>query len=125
MAEKKAGKAKKAKARRERTERRFEPEQTQTNNLAVIGGMAGNRAAIGAVRVANAVSMIFCGAPSTPVMPPTAADTTPAAPCSAGGAFMNGAAVALTTSISMPIRPRVVMVASIMVECGSFSMFVS
>jgi hypothetical protein len=41
MVEKKAGKAKKAKARRERTERRFEPEQTQTNNLAVIGGMVG------------------------------------------------------------------------------------
>ena len=32
--------------------------------------------------------------------------------------------VALITSISMPMRPRVVMVASIMVECGSFSMLV-
>ena len=33
--------------------------------------------------------------------------------------------VALTTSISMPIRPRVVIVASIMVEWGCFSMLVS
>jgi hypothetical protein len=41
MAEKKAGKGKKAKVRRERNERRFAPEQTQTNKLAVIGGMIG------------------------------------------------------------------------------------
>ena len=41
MAEKKTGKKKKKAAQRERSERRFEPGQTQTNKLAFIGGMVG------------------------------------------------------------------------------------
>ena len=41
MVEKKTGKKKKKAAQRERNERRFEPEQTQTNKLAFIGGMIG------------------------------------------------------------------------------------
>jgi len=41
MAEKKTGKKKKKAAQRQRSERRFDPGQTQTNKLAVIGGMVG------------------------------------------------------------------------------------
>jgi hypothetical protein len=64
----------------------------------VIAGIAGNSAAIGAVSPANALSISCCGAPTSPSTPPSPCATQPAAPCSGGGAFMNGAAAELTAS---------------------------